>query len=215
MDWRKIAGILLRCIFECRNRPVEIDAKKFQLRRVEIGAHGLGSGNRHFIPARRIARRAALLWRAVAMVGLLMAIAWPASLAWQRHLLENAAQTLAATNAQLLKTTFPAITRVVNARVQADQALTKLRAGADNSVSFLLLLAKLDAVQRSSFPPAARIARLHYADSVLELSIETGDMNDIEAIRGVLGQQGLKAEMLAAESAADKVTARVRVREAQ
>lgn len=161
----------------------------------------------------KLALRSARLWGAVAACALLLVLGWPALLAWQNHQQQGAVSVLNAANSAVFKATFPGITRIVNARVQADQALATMRAQVSPPSRFLELLARIDAVSAERFPPGTRVAQIAFTNGVFELAIETRDMNEIERVRAALIERGLGAEMLSAESATDKVVARVRVGE--
>lgn len=160
----------------------------------------------------RLAARGRTLWRAVAVLALVLACGWPALLAWQHALLENNLAALTADNSALFRHTFPAVTRVVNPRVQADQALAALRAGVREPSRFLEWLARVDAVRAAAFPADAKVTGITYSAGQFELAIDVSDMSAVERVRAALLEAGLQAETLAAEAASERVAARLRVR---
>lgn len=163
---------------------------------------------------RAASARAAGLWRIAAAAALALALAYPAWLAVDAAALARRQGELAAANGKLLRATFPAITRVVNPRVQADQALAALRARAVSGPTFLALLARVDALAAAALPAGTHVVQATYSDGVLELAVETDDMAAVERVRSALQADGLVAEMLSAESGEARVLARLRLREA-
>ncbi len=163
----------------------------------------------------RLAARSARLWGAVAACTVLLIVGWPALLVGQNQLQTRAVAALSAANHALFKQTFPDVTRVVNARVQADQALLAMRGNVVPPSRFLELLARLDAVSSADFPADTRIAIITFSGSSFELAVETMTMNDTETLRAALVAAGLSAEMLSTESATDKIVSRLRVGEGQ
>lgn len=161
--------------------------------------------------ARALRARSRRWWQAVAAVALVTIVAYPAALAWRNATLSRAAEAQSAANRTTFAAAFPQVTRVVNPRVQADQALAALRAGAVQPVRFLAVLSALDALGDAELPAGTRVARAAFADGALELGIETTGMGAVEQLRSTLEAHGLSADMLSAEAAADKVIARLRV----
>jgi len=167
-------------------------------------------------PASEHARRgrARRLWQAVAAVVLVMTLAYPAALAWRNASLARAVAEQGAANRVTFAAAFPHVTRVVNPRVQADQALAELRARAVRPARFLELVSALDvldALGDAKLPAGTRVARAAFADGALELGIETTGMGAVEQFRTTLEAHGLVADLLSAESDHDKVIARLRV----
>lgn len=155
--------------------------------------------------------RAARLWRAAAAVAALTVLAWPALLAWQHSVLEREERAQSTANEALFRATFPDVTRLVNPRVQADQALAALRGGSTATPRLLDLLARIEAVRQTEFPEDTRVTLASFAGGLLELGVEVAGMDAVEALRGALVAAGLGAETVSAEAADGKVVARLRV----
>jgi type II secretory pathway component PulL len=157
--------------------------------------------------------QAVRLWRVVAAVAIAAMLIYPALLGWQHGALAGKERELLAANGALFSAAFPGITRVVNPRVQADQALAELRARAVAAPRFLDLLARVDAVRAQRFPPGTRIANAAFAGGAMELGIETAGMDGVELVRSALKEAGLAADTLSAESSGAAIVARLRVKE--
>jgi len=151
------------------------------------------------------------LWLAAAAVAGFALLALPALLAWRHATLENAERSLSARNEALFHATFPDIQRIVNPRVQADQAVAALRGGVTTTPRLLDLLARVDNVRTSGFPPATRVTQAAFASGALELGVEVAGMDAVETLRNALIDAGLRADTLSAEAADGKVVARLRV----
>jgi general secretion pathway protein L len=151
------------------------------------------------------------LWLMAAAVAGVALVALPAMLAWRHGTLENAERSLSARNDALFHATFPDIQRIVNPRVQADQAVAALRAGISTTPRLLDLLARLDDVRGKAFPPDTRVTQAAFASGALELGVEVAGMDAVETLRNALNDAGLSADTLSAEAADGKVVARLRV----
>ena len=155
--------------------------------------------------------RARRCWQLAAAVAALALLALPALLAWRHATLEATEGHLSVQNDSLFRATFPAIQRVVNPRVQADQALAALRDGARATPRLLDLLARVETVRTTRFPPATRVTQAAFASGALELGVEVAGMDAVENLRSALNDAGLSANTLSAEAADGKVVARLRV----
>ena len=155
--------------------------------------------------------KARRLWLAAAAVALFALIALPALLGWRHANLERSERALSARNEALFRATFPDIQRIVNPRVQADQAMTVLRAGVSSTPRLLDLLARVDHVRTSRFPPATQVTQAAFASGALELGVEVAGMDAVESLRSALNDAGLSADTLSAEASDGKVVARLRV----
>ncbi len=152
------------------------------------------------------------LWLAAAAVAAVALLALPAMLGWRHAALENAERAVSARNEALFRAMFPDIQRIVNPRVQADQAVAALRAGVNTTPRLLDLLARVDNVRTSSFPPDTRVTQAAFASGALELGVEVAGMDAVETLRNALNDAGLSADTLSAEAADGKVVARLRVK---
>lgn len=150
-------------------------------------------------------------WRRCAAAAAVLALAWPGWLAWEHHALEARLAALASANEATFHAAFPAVTRIVNPRVQAEQALAAARAAAQTGPDFLALLARIDSVNALGLPAGARVTRLNFAAGVVELGIETDAMDTVESVRSALLGAGLVADTVSAEAAEGKVVAQLRV----
>jgi general secretion pathway protein L len=157
--------------------------------------------------------RARRLWQGAAVAALLVALAYPALLAFGNAALERSERVLSAANLTTFQAAFPEVTRVVNPRVQAGQALATLRAGAVTTPRFLDLLAAFDRAIAAELGVSTRVRSIAFAGGLLEISVETAGMGELERLRELLGAAGLGAEMLSAESTAEAVIARLRLKE--
>jgi len=155
--------------------------------------------------------RSRRLWLAAAAVAAIALVALPALLAWRHANLESAERALSARNEALFRATFPDIQRIVNPRVQADQAVAALRAGSSATPRLLDLLARVDNLRTTGFPPDTHITQAAFAGGALELGVEVAGMDAVETLRNALNDAGLSADTLSAEAADGKVVARLRV----
>lgn len=151
------------------------------------------------------------LWLATAAVLLLGAVLLPAVLGWRYMLLERSERALGVRNEALFRSTFPDIQRIVNPRVQADQALAALRGGVSATPRLLDLLARIDLLRATGFPPETRVTQAAFASGALELGVEVAGMDAVETLRSALNEAGLNADTLSAEATDGKVVARLRV----
>lgn len=158
-----------------------------------------------------LAAKSKRLWRMAAAVAAVALVALPAMLGWRHALLERSEQAVSARNEALFRATFPDIQRVVNPRVQADQAVATLRAGVSTTPRLLDVLARVDALRASSFPPDTRVTQAAFASGALELGVEVAGMDAVESLRSALNDAGLNADTLSAEASDGKVVARLRV----
>ena len=150
-------------------------------------------------------------WQVAAAVVAFAVLALPALLAWRHATLEQVERRLSARNDTLFRATFPTIQRIVNPRVQADQAVAALREGASSTPRLLDLLARVDTVRTSGLPAATRLTQAAFASGALELGVEVAGMDAVESLRSALHDAGLSADTLSAEAADGKVVARLRV----
>ena len=150
-------------------------------------------------------------WQAAAVLAAFTLVLLPALLGWRHALLEKAEQRLSAQNDSLFRATFPTIQRIVNPRVQADQAVAALREGAHTTPRLLDLLARIETVRSTRFPPETRVTQAAFGGGALELGVEVAGMDAVENLRSALNDAGLSADTLSAEASDGKVVARLRV----
>ncbi len=111
---------------------------------------------------------------------------------------------------EVFRNTFPDAQRVVNARVQMQQRLDTLREQQTAApVAFLPMLAE---VARIVSEHKATIREMTYRGDRWSLELQTKDLQTIEAIRRLLDEtEALRAELISAEAAGDKLLGRLRV----
>lgn len=116
---------------------------------------------------------------------------------------------------QLYRDTFPGTTRIVNARLQMQQALEALReAGETDTLAAFMPL--MDAGGRAiQAAPDVTIDTLDYLDGQLELSLQARELQAFEAIQQGLQGQGLTADIESAETRGANVSGRLVIREAR
>jgi len=160
-----------------------------------------------------IGERARRLWIGAAAAALVVVALYTALFAFGNGALARTEHALKAANRAAFEGAFPTVTRVVDPRLQAQQALSALRAGAVTTPQFLELLAAFDRAIAAELSLSIRVRSVAFAGGLLEISVETADMGELERLRALLGTAGLGAEMLSAESTADAVIARLRLKE--
>ena len=89
--------------------------------------------------------------------------------------------------------------------------MAALRAEVSTTPRLLDLLARVDHVRTSRFPPATQVTQAAFASGALELGVEVAGMDAVETLRSALNDAGLSADTLSAEASAGKVVARLRV----
>lgn len=155
------------------------------------------------------ARRARRLWVVAAAALLLVVIAYPAFLALANQRLTAEISRVENANRELVRAAFPAITRIVNPRVQAEQAVAQLRARAASGPRFLDLMADVESVLGRDTGDASVIRSITFSGSALELGIRAADMSDLDVLRERFGDAGLAIRVVSAEAVDDGVSARL------
>ena len=77
--------------------------------------------------------------------------------------------------------------------------------------TLLDLLARIDLLRATGFPPETRVTQAAFASGALELGVEVAGMDAVETLRSALNEAGLNADTLSAEATDGKVVARLRV----
>ncbi|MEM9302271.1 MAG: type II secretion system protein GspL [Pseudomonadota bacterium] len=123
---------------------------------------------------------------------------------WQKN---NHAEAVEAEVNALLTGTFPEINRVVDARIQMQQALDRLR-GTGSSGSLTLLRLAGPALAGDA---QVRVEGMTYRQGSLLVELSAADLRRIEAVRQRLSGLELAARIESANTLEDKVTARIRI----
>jgi len=112
---------------------------------------------------------------------------------------------------KIYKQTFPRSKRIVNARVQMENKLKKLRKGggkADFGFTGLLIITSPILQQTADI----EIQSMDFNNNKLELNVSTNRLANIESLKSRLNQSGpIKAELLSSSSKAKLVNAKIRI----
>lgn len=110
------------------------------------------------------------------------------------------------------KQTFPQITRVVDMRVQASQALAAARSGGASSVVLELMTQSSDALKKT---PELQLDNVQFRDSALYLNLSGKNLQALESLRAKLEKQpSLKLEVQSAQAGSDGVQIRLKLEKA-
>ena len=158
-------------------------------------------------PRPRTARRVAWSWAAglLAMTLLLhigFLVAGNARLAGQ-------ISSLRAAQAEVMHTAFPEISRIVNAEIQAAQAVAALRGAGTGEASVLELLHGLGRA-RGDDSGRLRLLSLNFADGVMSVQALAPDIGSLEGL-GAAGDLPVAIEILSVENRQDGVVGNLRV----
>jgi type II secretory pathway component PulL len=110
---------------------------------------------------------------------------------------------------------FPRITRVVDVRAQATQALAELTASAGQGGDFLDLLAKAGEPLLAPATDQLSLASISFERGALELRVRAPDMPSIERYQQRLAQTALPVTTLSVEKRDDGAEASVRIGQLQ
>ncbi len=145
-------------------------------------------------------------------------VAWAAlglaNLGLEARRLEQQRTLLDASIEKVFRDTFPEIRRVENPRVQMEQALKALRAERAGSHGLLAMLA--DAAGPLHAQTGVTLKGMEYRNEILELSVEAGDVQQLDALRQALeSSTGMRAEIQSVNVEGERVAGRLRIREAK
>ncbi len=144
-------------------------------------------------------------WKAVAVVlllGVLTQVSKDGVSAWRHH---QVAQANRAQAEQLFRQWFPQEPRIVNLKAQMAAHLQQSLA---QDIQALTLLSRLGPSLQQSGLPAQM---LRYQQGVMELALKARSTAELESLRGLLGQQGLKVELGSVTPAGAGVTGMIKV----
>ena len=122
------------------------------------------------------------------------------------------ASELAEKTESAYKALFPNDKRIINIRRQMQAHLNQVGSGRDNSLFFELLNAFSNAKEQQNEPATVRSVRFDQNNASLQLELQTASMNYANNMQGHLQEKGLTAEVLSANSNAEGVIARLRIR---
>lgn len=157
-------------------------------------------------------------------VELLKTLRWPSAMAASVVLVHSALsavvlqQTQADTEAAWLaaetafKQTFPQITRIVDMRAQASQALAASRSGSDSSLVLELLTTSAEALKET---PDLKLDNTQFRDAALYLSLSGKNLQALESLRAKLEQNpSIRLEVQSAQGGSDGVEIRLKLEKA-
>lgn len=134
----------------------------------------------------------------------------------EQHQLKAERAGLRAQSERLYRQTFPGVKRVVNARVQMEQKLKKLR-GSGNAATgsdFLELLAAASPIVGTE--KGVSLENVSYRKGLLTLKVAAGSLSQLDAVKQKIEQSpGLKAELKSADSAQGKASGQIRIQRTQ
>lgn len=159
-------------------------------------------------------RQTAREWRWV--VGLLVGglMAHGAFLWWQASTLEREVSAAQAANETLLRERFPEISRVVDVRAQASQALAQRQAGGASEQGLLARLSQLGPVLLEA-GEGVGLASLEFDRDVLDLRIELPGMAAVDALQRALQVRDIATTTLSVETGEGSVRLALRVGESR
>jgi general secretion pathway protein L len=153
--------------------------------------------------------RAARIPAAIAASWLLLATA---GMALQNQQLRSESDQLREHAQQSFNRAFPQITRIVDLRIQADQALQRMRSGGASGGLLSLLSQSSPALSKTT---DLKLDGLQYRDGSLYLNLSGSDLQALERLRTEFAKIiGLKLEVQSAQAGSDGVQIRLKVDQA-
>ncbi len=128
----------------------------------------------------------------------------------ETHGLQAALAATRTAQAATMRNAFPAITRVVNAEVQAAQGVAELRGHAGATVSALELLHRVGRGMRMAETPTLALETLNYADGILSVRLAAPDIASLEHYSEAL-KPFVQVEVVAVEARENGVGGSLRV----
>ena len=151
------------------------------------------------------------LFRAAAGLLLAIALGHASFLRWQISTLEAAVVTAKASTEQRFREIFPAVPRVVDARVQATQALAELAASAGGGGAFTRLLAVAGEPLIAPDAQGLSLLSLGFEGDALELRVAAPDIATIERYQQQLREGPVPVVTLSVERRSDSTEAALRL----
>ncbi len=154
-------------------------------------------------------------WLATAAVLALTVVGHSGFLIWRGTSLQHELSSVQSQTQSTFHELFPRITRVVDVRAQATQALAELTASAGQGGDFLDLLAKAGEPLLAPATDKLSLASISFERGALELRVRAPDMPSIERYQQRLEQTALPVTTLSVEKRDDGAEASVRIGELQ
>ncbi len=158
-------------------------------------------------PRPRTARRVAWSW-AAGLLGMALVLHVGFLVAGNSRLAGRIA-SLREAQAEVMRTAFPDISRIVNAEIQATQAVAALRGGGTGEASVLELLHGLG-LARGGDTGRLRLVSLNFADGVMSVQAIAPDIASLEGL-GAEGVLPVAIEILSVENRRDGVVGNLRI----
>ncbi|MEN9725946.1 MAG: hypothetical protein RL434_312 [Pseudomonadota bacterium] len=158
-------------------------------------------------PRPRTARRVAWSW-AAGLLGMALTLHVGFLLAGNSRL-TGQISGLREAQAEVMRTAFPEITRIVNAEIQATQAVAALRGAGTGEASVLELLHGLG-LARGEDTGRLRLLSLNFADGVMSVQALAPDIASLEGL-GAEGELPIAIEILSVENRQDGVVGNLRI----
>ncbi len=173
----------------------------------------LGGSGRHFnLLAGEYAARenvaAARQWRIAGWLGALAAFLLLAGVVADYVLLKREELRLEQAIESRFGELFPEISALVRPRAQAERALAELRGGSRDR--FIQLMRAVSPVLSGA--AGVQVDSIRWADSALELELETASLADLEALQRQLSAQGIEAALRDLEVLSDATRGRIYIR---
>ena len=149
-------------------------------------------------------------WLGVVALVLAGLLAHGTFLFWQAARLEDSLVAIRAESESQLRERFPEITRVVDVRAQATQALAVRTAAGTSSDRFLEQLALVGPVL-AGMQDKAKLVALDFERDALELRLELRDMASVDGLQRALRAQSIAASTLSVEAGDDVIKLALRV----
>lgn len=151
--------------------------------------------------------------RGLRVAVLLLALAFVAHVGFLLNDIRHATAALATvrqTQAQTLQRAFPGITRIVNAEVQATQAVAELRGQQRQTLGALEMIHHIGRGMQGAGQPALALENLNYADGVASLRLSAPDIASLERYSEAL-KSTLAVEVMAVEARNEGVGGSLRI----
>ncbi len=147
----------------------------------------------------------------ITTIFLVLALILHLGLSWRTsQRLSSEVARLRSDESTLLKQSFPEISRVVNAELQAQQVLTELRAHRGNDSGVLEILHLVGQSMRNGTNQGLELSGINYADGVVNLRITASDIASLERFSGAL-KSSLQVDVVNVEAGQGNVVGSLRL----
>ena len=151
-------------------------------------------------------------WRWVAGLGLLLIAVELGAMAVESYRLGQQLNRISQRIEHEFRSAFPEIQRIVDAKVQMQQQLDRLRSTTrhrESSGGFLPLLQTAGPTLVA--PPRLHLNSLHYRDDRLDINVNAQSFQALDDLKRTLGDQGLQVEIDSASAQDRGVAGRLRI----